>query len=43
MGDKISADAKKALLKSEFRNFANVRLSLHVIRLGEVGAGSFHQ
>ena len=43
MGDKISAEAKKALLKSEFRDFANVRLSLHVIRLGEVGAGSFHQ
>ena len=43
MGDKVSADAKKELLKSEFRDFANIRLSLHVIRLGEVGAGSFHQ
>ena len=43
MGDKVSAEAKKALLKSEFRDFANIRLSLHVIRLGEAGAGTFHQ
>ena len=43
MGDKISAEAKKALLKSEFSDFANVRLSLHAIRLGEAGAGTFHQ
>ena len=43
MGDKVSADAKKALLESEFHDFANIRLSLHVIRLGEAGAGTFHQ
>ena len=39
----MSSEAEKALLKSEFHDFANIRLSLHVIRLGEVGADTFRQ
>ena len=40
MGDTISAAAKKDLLKSEFRDFTHIRLSLHVICLEEVGVSS---
>lgn len=40
MGDTISTAAKKDLLKSEFRDFTHIRLSLHVICLREVGVSS---
>ena len=43
MGDRVAASAREDLLASEWRAFANIRLSLHIIRLGEAGASSFHQ
>lgn len=42
-GDQLSRAAKKSLLKSESRMFAQVRLSLHVLRLGRAGANRFRQ
>ena len=43
MGDQISKNAKKALLDSECITFAQIRTSLHVIRLGEARAASYRQ
>ena len=42
-GDQLSREAKRNLLKSESRMFAEVRLSLHVLRLGRAGASRFRQ
>jgi len=41
--DHVSRKAKKAQLKSEFVDFANIRTRLHVIRLGEVRADRYDQ
>ena len=43
MGDQISKVAKNALLKSEYTTFAQIRTSLHVLRLGEARAASYRQ
>ena len=42
-GDQLSREAKKNLMKSESHMFAEVRLSLHVLRLGRAGANRFRQ
>ena len=43
MGDQVSKKAKSALLESESTTFAQIRTSLHVIRLGEARAASYRQ
>ena len=43
LGDQVSKDAKFAMFASEFHEFASIRISLHVIRLGDEGAQRFHQ
>ena len=38
LGDQISKENKRAMLESESRDLATIRISLHVIRLGADGA-----
>ena len=43
MGDQVSQKAKTAMLESECVSFAQIRTSLHIIRLGEARAASYRQ
>ena len=43
LGDQVSRENKKAMLESESRDLANIRISLHVIRLGADGAKRYYQ
>lgn len=43
LGDQVSRDNKKAMLASESSALADIRISLHVIRLGAEGARRYHQ
>ena len=43
LGDEVSRENKKAMLKSESLDLANIRISLHVIRLGADGARRYYQ
>ena len=43
LGDEIASKTKTAMIASESRALADIRISLHVIRLGAEGARRYHQ
>ena len=43
LGDQVSRENKRSMLESESRALADIRISLHVIRLGAEGARRYYQ